>query len=428
MNIWIIQTGEPLPLDAKSPRLLRSGLFAKTLAQRGHKVLWWAATFNHSQKKHRFPSEHIIDVEPGLSLILMHSPGYKKNISLQRLKDHRILGRRFRHLAAEQPMPDVIHCGFPPIELAYESARYGKKNNIPVVLDARDMWPDIYLNAFPAWARMIGRIAFWKDFMRTARAFRECTAISGHTPGFVKWGLGYARRLPARFDKDFPFAYSETKPGPTEIDEATLFWRNMGIHSEAAPFIVCFFGAFMSHKSLDLQTPIKASGILQTAMPSFRLVLCGSGPREQEYRTLTQSQSISNILFPGWVDYPKIWTLMRMSKLGLLPYLPTQDYGVSIPNKAIEYLSASLPVLTSLTSGYFHDILSKADCGIFYKSGDPADMAEKILELAAGQKKWEDMQAKAGTQFRQYYRAERVYGEMADYLEDIVRSWPDRLR
>lgn len=426
MHIWIIQTGEPLPMDARSPRLLRSGLFAKTLAQRGHQVLWWASAFSHSQKKHRSVSERTVEVEPGLTVILMDSPGYKKNISFQRLRDHRILGRRFRTLAEKRPKPDVIHCAFPPIELAYESVEYGKKRGIPVVLDARDMWPDIYLDALPAWARRLGKAAFRKDFRMTAQAFRGCTAITSHAPGFVTWALSYANRTAAPLDRDFPFAYSETKPALSEIHEATQYWRKMGIHPETGLFTLCFFGAFMSNKSLDLQTPIQAAKILQGALPSFRMVLCGSGPREREYRALVESQSITNVMIPGWVDHPKIWTLMRMSKLGLLPYLPSRDYGLSIPNKAIEYLSASLPVLTSLTAGYFQDILNNAACGIIYQGGEPADLADKILKIAADPKKWEEMRANANVLFSRNYRAEHVYQEMADFLEEVVRSYRPR--
>ena len=54
------------------------------------------------------------------------------------------------------------------------------------------------------------------------------------------------------------------------------------------------------------------------------------------------------MLFPGWVNKPEIWILMRIAQVGLAPYRSTEDFIISIPNKAIEYMSAGLPVISSL--------------------------------------------------------------------------------
>ena len=53
MRAWLIQTGEPLPIDGEFPRLLRTGFLAQQLADRGHHVTWWCSTFNHWTKAHR---------------------------------------------------------------------------------------------------------------------------------------------------------------------------------------------------------------------------------------------------------------------------------------------------------------------------------------------------------------------------------------
>ena len=49
MNIWLIQTGEKLPLQNKE-RKLRTTLLADCLIKRGHSVLWWASAFDHFKK------------------------------------------------------------------------------------------------------------------------------------------------------------------------------------------------------------------------------------------------------------------------------------------------------------------------------------------------------------------------------------------
>jgi len=50
MNIWLMQTGEPLPIR-NGIRKMRTAVLADKLLERGHKILWWASAFEHQQKK-----------------------------------------------------------------------------------------------------------------------------------------------------------------------------------------------------------------------------------------------------------------------------------------------------------------------------------------------------------------------------------------
>ena len=45
------------------------------------------------------------------------------------------IAREFRKAIEKEEKPDVIHCSWPLIELGYECVKYGRKYNIPVVLD-----------------------------------------------------------------------------------------------------------------------------------------------------------------------------------------------------------------------------------------------------------------------------------------------------
>ena len=92
-NIWILQTGEPLHIDQDDLRPMRGMNLADKLSEKGNNVTLISSLFNHQKKMHRSlkyvgKKTHI---KENLALILLDSPGYKKNISIRRIYDHLIM-------------------------------------------------------------------------------------------------------------------------------------------------------------------------------------------------------------------------------------------------------------------------------------------------------------------------------------------------
>jgi glycosyltransferase involved in cell wall biosynthesis len=424
MRIWLIQPGEPLPCDPGIPRLLRVGLLAEELVRRGHQLTWWASTFRHSTKTHRARQDTTTGIAPGYQIILLHSPGYTSNISVRRFIDHRILGRRFRERARREAIPEVIHCALPTIELAYETARYAGEHGIPWVIDARDMWPDIYVDSVSKLLKPVARGLLRNDFRMTRAAFQHASAITGHAPGFVEWGLAYAGRRGGDLDVDFPFGYPSTAPAEAALADAHAAWDRLGISTTPEAFNVCFFGTFAARGEVDLMTVLAAAALLNQRLPSVKLIICGAGPQADSVRQ--GSSGLRNILLPGWIDFPQIWTLMRRCHLGLLPYLPSRDFAASIPNKAVEYLSAGLPILTSLTGGYLERLLRKSGSGRFYRGGDPESLASAIVAAANDRSGLARERDAAMRIFEKQFSFDVVTASMADHLLQVGRTVPAR--
>lgn len=420
MHIWLIQTGEPLPIDPGNPRLLRTGLLAAELVRRGHRVTWWATTFEHGSKRRRAAQNTEVVVSPGLRLLLVHSPGYSSNVSLRRFLDHRALGRNFRRWMREEARPDVVHCGFPTIETAFEATLYAREQGIPCVVDARDMWPDIYLEAFPKPFRPLLRTLIHSDFQMTRAAFHRATAITAHTPAFVEWALRYAGRARSAKDRDFPFAYPVKPPDDAALAEAKRFWEGQGLSDKPGDFVVCFFGTFAARREVDVRTVIEAARALRVREPRVKFILCGAGPAAERYRSM--ARDLPNVVMPGWMDAPRIWMLMRYAQIGLLPYLPSVDFAASLPNKSIEYLSAGLPILTCLRGGYLEAVLQRDECGTFYAPGDPQSLVDAVIRVSSSPAVLARQRASAAALFNARFRQDVVYSAMVDYLEGFARE------
>ena len=102
-------------------------------------------------------------------------------------------------------------------------------------------------------------------------------------------------------------------------------------------------------------------------------MLCGAGDRFEHYRAL--AAGLPNVLLPGWVDAAAIHVLMRRSACGLDPLSDRYDFLATINNKAIEYFSAGLPVISSPRRGTLAELLAAEECGLSYDLGDAAGLA-----------------------------------------------------
>jgi len=417
MRVWLITTGEPLPVDGPHARLLRTGLLGNALVARGHEVVRWDSTFDHARKRHRFAEDSSVQLDERYTLRLLHSIGYPHNVSLRRWLNHRGVARAFARQAPSEPAPDVVLCSLPTVELCTAATAYAGKRSIPVVIDVRDMWPDIFLDLVPTWSRRLVRPVLAPTFGAARRALSNAAAVCGHAPGFVEWGLGLASRTRTRWDRDFPHGYTGKAPVAEALAEAKRAWEQSGLRQDGGAFIACFFG--MMGKQFEIETVIEAARRLASGERRFRFVLCGAGSNLERYRGL--AQGLDKVLFPGWVDAASIWSLMQMSAVGLAPYRSTRSFTLSIPNKSIEYLCAGLPVVSSL-AGALEDLLAEHDCGLTCANGSPEALASILCNLYDDPQRREAMSKNARALYEARFVAEKVYAEMSEYLEEIAAA------
>lgn len=418
MKVWLITVGEPLPTDEGNERLFRSGILADLLARNDHECVLWSSTFNHAKKVFRVNEDTRFEVRAGYDLQLLHSKiEYKKNISFRRILNHRGVAKQFRKHAEITPRPDVILCSLPTLELSVEATRFGQKHGIPVVLDIRDLWPTLFLDLVPQFAHTAARVALNGMFRQAKFACTRATAITGITEEYVEWGVNFAGRPPGVCDRPFPMGYVECEPSQKDVERAEIFWRQQGLttSNSEGEFIACWFGMFGRHS--EIATVIEAAARLEQTHQSIRFVLCGVGPHFDKCRKL--AGDLRNVLMPGWVDAAQIWTLLRKSSVGLTPYVSNENYKRNVPNKPVEYLSAGLPIVSSL-QGVLASLLSENSCGVTYQNEQSGELAKALSSLYENPKRRLEMSSNAKTLYQNEFVAENVYSKMQDYLLDIA--------
>jgi len=420
LRIWLVTIGEPLPIDGANDRLHRSGMLANLLVSKGHEVVWWTSTFDHARKKQRFNIDTSIETNDRFTIRLLHSVNYKKNMSINRIINHHAIAHKFSKLASLESQPDIILCSFPTIELSLAATRYGKERNVPVIIDVRDLWPDIIVDLFPKKMRWLVKAALFIFFKNTRKVFRECTSIIGVSDGYLQWGLSYAGRKRNIKDAVFPLCYRKPIVTDNQIKDAKFALRNIGIDSSK---IICWFVG-MFGKTYNLSTVIDAAHQLdKQGINNVQFVLSGDG--ENYLKWFKQAQGLSNVVFTGWVDFPQIAYLMSIVDIGLAAYAEGAPQG--LPNKIFEYLCAGVPILSSL-KGETETLLSSNGCGLTYNASDTGDFLEKLFILINDNDLMEKMSSSSVSLFRSCFSTDEVYACMVNFLEGLTRSYTADLK
>ena len=413
MLVWIFQTGEPLQIDQNNVRPMRAINLANTLVEMGHQVIIWSTDFYHQEKKHRFGTYKEIRFSKSIEIRLVPSPGYIKNVGIGRLWDHFILSRNLsKILSKEESKPDIGFVGYPPIESASVMVSWFKKNKISVVLDVKDQWPTIFVEAFPRFLRPIATVLFFPYFYLGRKVMRDATALSSITPSFLQWALSFGGRAFGRFDKVAPLSSLTSSINEADLIEAGKWWDSKGVFNDKrARFI--FVG---SHTRAFDMSPIRNAAM---RFKDCQFVICGSGEHQLQWQS--KFEGLKNVVFPGWVDRAKIKVLASRSMAALAPYKNSKDFQMSIPNKIIDYLSFGLPVLSPLL-GEVYDLIKNQSVGMIYSEKDDIKLEDCIFKLKGDSKLASKLSKNAFHTYTSMFDHESIYKSLVKTLEAISRN------
>lgn len=416
MNVWLLQTGEPLHIDAGNPRPMRAMNLANALVEAGHKVVLWSSAFYHQEKRHRSHVTERIAVLPMLEIRLIPSPGYERNIGLSRLYDHAILGRNLAtELKREAEIPHVAFIGYPPIETAAVMTRWLATRKVPCMVDVKDQWPAIFIDALPSPLKIPGRIVFAPYFYYGRRTMREATALSAMADSFLQWAANFAGRTVAQLDLVSSLTAPTDQVPLAELGDAGRWWDQQGIGADGTQRII-FIG---SHSpAFDIDPVCEAATAIAHSGNVCQFVFCGDGANSPVWRA--KMSGLNNVYFPGWIDRAKIKALALRSSATIAPYHNSEDFVMSIPNKVIDSLALGLPVLSSLR-GEVMRLISDFGVGMSYGAATGKTLLQCIEDLATKPGLHDELSGNALQLFQERFSFETVYGGLVRHLEMLAQ-------
>jgi len=148
-----------------------------------------------------------------------------------------------------------------------------------------------------------------------------------------------------------------------------------------------------------------------------QFVICGDGECSAEWREGVRG--LPNIVFPGWVDRPKVVVLAERSHAALAPYRSGLDFAASVPNKVIDALALGLPVVTPLL-GEVADLISAHHVGLRYGTDEGRSLHECVATLVNDVAGRAIMAGNAKALYERNFSFDRVYGGLVAHLESLA--------
>lgn len=407
MRIWVINPFDDIPGEGSKQRYWT---IAEKLAARGHEVVWWSSSWSHRRKTRRTLPERPDQLPAGIELRLVEAPPYHKNVSLERLKNHRFYARQLRAEGetrlSTQP-PDGVLISWPPMETWEVAHSWKQQCGCRIILDVMDAWPDNFLMLAPKLpvARALLRLALSSWLKRSRRACQGSDGVSSQSEAFADW----ARQRGAPDDPHVCYLGAEQ----SVKDGAAAPSPN------PSPLRLLYLGAM--GRLYDLETCLQAMEILVKRGIDVRLDLAGQG--EKKPALIAQSaelQRIGRVTFHGYLQGEALSSLLQTSHVGLIPMHP--ESLVAAPYKAGEYLAAGLPIVSSLP-GELQQLLEQGQCGAPYAYGNPASLADAIQHYMDRDRLTIERR-NALLLFTQKFDRSVTYEQWADWVESMAQKKP----
>jgi glycosyltransferase involved in cell wall biosynthesis len=387
---------------------MRTAILADKLIAEGHSVIWWASAFEHQGKHWIANHDRDFILSRKYKIKAVKGMGYKKNVSISRYLDHYVIARKFARQVHRHQKPDIIVASMPCNQLAYKAAQFARKNGIPILIDIRDFWPDIFYSKLPKIIENnIGKIIFLYDELQLKKSLHAADGLISISAGGLNWGLKKIGRQLTDNDKVFYHGYQRQKGFSHSF--------NKMLEGFGDKKIITFIGTF--GKSYEIDILIEAARRYKNyGNKDTIFVLAGKG--EQYDHAVKTTKCLDNLIFTGWLKADEIKSLLRKSYAGVAPCISFTD---SFPNKVFEYLSEGLPVISSLV-GEFEDIINRYKIGINYKVGDCDGFYQAVKCLTENKEMKDKLTENAKGFFKKHCDAVKIYQQYVKHIEKIAQK------
>jgi glycosyltransferase involved in cell wall biosynthesis len=167
---------------------------------------------------------------------------------------------------------------------------------------------------------------------------------------------------------------------------------------------------------------IKAMEVIKNRKPDIILLLVGQindkllKNVKEQIKTRDLEKYIELI---GEVPHEEVVNYISVSKIGLVPLLPTEKFKKNIPQKQFEYMACGIPVLGADLPPIASYII-KADCGKVYNSTSYEELAQGIIYMIEDEAEWKRMSSAGKKAIQKLWNWNQMEEKLLHVYESIL--------
>ena len=392
-KIWIVAH---FCSDFESKGNNRFNYLARLLAENEYEVEFITSDFSHVKKKPRSAQA----ADPAYHVSLVHEPGYRRNVGFDRLYSHAVFGKNLKRRFTQLERPQVVYLAVPSLDAGKATAEYCKANNIPLVIDVQDLWPEAFCLA--------------------TRKY--------HIPEWIYAPMKKAADYIYRAG-EVVFAVSDTYLNRANLVRENKRGQSVFIGTDLAAFDaypaitmdkpwdeiwIAYAGTLGSSYNIDII--IDAVRLLvNKGVIGFRFKVFGDGPAMERFKAHAHGLPVD---FHGRLLYKDMVGSLRNCDIAVNPI--AKGAAQSIINKHADYAAAGLPVVSTQECPEYRALLDEFDCGINCPPEDTqavADALEGLLRDPALRKKMgENSRRMAQERFDRKHTYQQIIAEIERFV------------
>jgi glycosyltransferase involved in cell wall biosynthesis len=416
LTVWYLSPHDKIPSDSWGYD--RALIQIDTLRAAGCRVVFWAASFSHSTKQVRGAPWQKISVRDGFDVRLVPVRGYQRHGSLARMGSLFDFGWNMWRQPTDEPAPDLIVSVMPTPFIDVACVLLARRHGARFVQDFRDLWPELFVHAFPKAWQGLGRILIKPLQWMRKWALRRSDGFLSVTHDYLDFANDISATVKQRPHAVVYFGMDAHSPDAINIPAQKLD----GLRKADTSEIWVVYGGTLGD-NYDVATMVAAFDVIRREHPALklRLKVAGSGP----LKGLVEAAAGKHpevVSYFGPLNKDELWTLLGSADIGLLPYAGFST--VSVPAKTFDYIAAGLPMINSLP-GEIERILAQRGIGAQYQSGDVQSLAAAIVQMAQDRAALQGMRERARAAAQEYSKG-RQYGQMLEVLGELFPQPPQQ--
>lgn len=282
---------------------------------------------------------------------------------------------RFPKVAKKFTKPDVIIADANCTNY-YPIYKFCKKNDIPIYIDMRDLWPMSIVEYYKKYTEknLIIKYLYHREHLMYKNVNGTIFSMPGGKDYLLDKGWNDLDM------KKFHYINNGVDLNQFEEDIMSNAFDDSDL-DDTTTFKVVYTGSIRIAN--NIQALVDAAVILsKRGNKNVKFLVYGNGDEREALEKQCEVKGLTNIVFKGSVSKKKIPFVISKCDMAVLNYQKskTLKYGGS-QNKFFEYIAAGLPVLMTVKMNY--NLIDEYNLGITIDSPEAEKIADAVIKMSS---------------------------------------------